>query len=554
MSFAGYTSAVRIEGGYALTFTVDATTNVFTTPTPHGLSVNSIIDVSSSGTLPAGLNNFWAGRWAMNCVESVPTTTTFTLKFQEDDTFGTCSSTGSRTPVPVDVTDTGSGTHSIWDNTGNIHLYSFSGFPQGTTFSYRRDGAINYAATFSSSKPQFSNTEPLTWFFKIPAVTAAQSWPITFVTSESGASEVNPQTNGFTLVTKTLTPISKIGPSAASYTTIPELARWENYLTTASDGGGTSPGVGSGTGPRCPDPDNPSFTVTYPTSGGQDIWQYDGPDIYYRMAFYFNDSKWNNCGNYILNTVSNYLDSSTPQPYYFTMFRGILRAYYYTRQYNHRAAIIRASGSSSNTYIYRGSLDNTLMREMSGAYDVQRARRKLTGTFNYTEPDFVSVLIGLLDEIGNEGTIATFNQPYMGGMIMRSLVDYYLEHNDERIPIVIKQYIDVLWDDWYDTTAKAVWYNSYPQGERCFGDDCQAVTEEVGGFTGGYLNGMIFPAFHFIWRLNGDNTYRDRGDELWQYIFGADYALEAFHAKNWTEMNYWAMDAYKWRTNKKRAH
>lgn len=552
MSFAGYTSGIRIEGGYTNAFTCNVTTNVCTTASPHGLSVNNIVNVTSTGNLPTGLHDRWAANWAMNCVESVPTSTTFTLKFQQDPEFGTCTSTGSRTPVPVDFTDTGSGTHYLWDNTGNIHLYSWSGFPQGTTYSFRRSGAINYSAVFSSSKPQFAYNAAITMFIKVPAVTAAGNYPITITTSESGASEVNTQTVSYTLVAKTITPISKIGPTADSYTAIPGLSRWEDFLTKSTDGGGTSTGQGGDSKPRCPNPEDPSFTMVFPTNNGIEVWQYDGAEIYYRMAFHFNDPKWNNCGNYITNIVSSYLDGADTQPYFYTMFRGLTRAYYYTRQYNHRLAILRAS-TGTIQYI-EGTLDNTRMREMSGALDRVNARIKITGVYNYTKPDYISVIIGILDEISNGGTISTFNQPFMGGMLIRNLTEEYREHNDERIPIVVKQYLDALWNDWYDPTIKGVWYSSYPEGERCFGENCQAVTDTLGIYDGNVLNGMIFPGFHFIWRLNGNNIYRDRGDELWQYMFGANLLLEPYHAKNWTEMNYWASDAYLWRTNQKRAH
>lgn len=79
----------------SFTFTATAATDILTTSSAHGLAVNDVIRVSTTGTLPAGL----AANTDYNVI-SVPSTTTLKV---------------STTPggTSVNITTTGSGTHTL---------------------------------------------------------------------------------------------------------------------------------------------------------------------------------------------------------------------------------------------------------------------------------------------------------------------------------------------------------------------------------------------------------------------------------------------------------
>ena len=95
--------------GISFTFTVVASTDVITTNSAHGLSVGDEIRVSSTTTLPTGLSAS-----TTYFVETVPSTTTLTLS----------SISGGAT---LDITNTGSGTHSLWPTNRSYYVISASG-------------------------------------------------------------------------------------------------------------------------------------------------------------------------------------------------------------------------------------------------------------------------------------------------------------------------------------------------------------------------------------------------------------------------------------------
>lgn len=89
------------------TFTADAGTNVITTSASHGLTVGTRVVLSTTGTLPAGLEA-WTRSNVRNYFVSAPTANQMTLSL----------ASGGDT---VDITDTGNGTHTI-NETDPIHL------------------------------------------------------------------------------------------------------------------------------------------------------------------------------------------------------------------------------------------------------------------------------------------------------------------------------------------------------------------------------------------------------------------------------------------------
>jgi hypothetical protein len=95
------------------TFTVDAGTNVFTMAS-HGLAVNDTLQVVTTGTLPGGL-----AVSTTYTVKTTPSASTFTL----------FAANGVDTR---DITDTGTGTHSIYTTVQSIYrTLPFSGYSTG---------------------------------------------------------------------------------------------------------------------------------------------------------------------------------------------------------------------------------------------------------------------------------------------------------------------------------------------------------------------------------------------------------------------------------------
>ena len=102
-------SAGLLPKGISFTFTVVASTDVITTHSAHGLSIGDQVRASSTTTLPAGLSAS-----TTYFVETVPSPTTLTLSV---------ISGGST----LDITNTGSGTHSLWPTNRSYYVISASG-------------------------------------------------------------------------------------------------------------------------------------------------------------------------------------------------------------------------------------------------------------------------------------------------------------------------------------------------------------------------------------------------------------------------------------------
>ena len=116
----------------------------------------------------------------------------------------------------------------------------------------------------------------------------------------------------------------------------------------------------------------------------------------------------------------------------------------------YKVALLRMSDPALGHPYTMGSMYDFRIREQSFSFARLLIRRRLTGVQSYFEGDYISSLVGMLDEISNGGTLYQFHQPFMVGLAMRELTDYYREHNDERIPVVIRQYLDRFWADWYN--------------------------------------------------------------------------------------------------------
>lgn len=247
MSFAGYRHVMTFRvSRQKTTFTCDPVTEVCTSPSAHGLLPGHWAYVSSTGTLPGGLYTLRYSQHEAMCV-NVLSSTTFTLasKWSEDSH---CGNT-----YPVDITSSGTGTHSIYLREGGpVYVNSLTGYPAGTTITWRVNKTA--AVGHSTRSNGYSESNPaeavVTMFAKVPAITPAGRYSVKVQWSESDVSAVNTKDTAYTLKAITLTPISKHGPARSSYTTIPGYQTsaipdypersWENILVSASNSGGAS--------------------------------------------------------------------------------------------------------------------------------------------------------------------------------------------------------------------------------------------------------------------------------------------------------------------------
>ncbi len=563
MSFAGYMHVMVFRAGKAIRFTCDPDTDVCTTEQPHKLLENAPFFVYSTGKLPEGLAVAMTGEYVPYCLAYVSPT-----KFKIRVMPSPQSSCASNLPL-VDLKSKGEGTQYLYTaylpglsvpgagsaNTP-IQIQSIKGYPRGTVFSWRMNLSVMLPwITTDGLGETEHHTMMLPMFAKVPAVTPPGDYRITINTSENRASNLHPNSFQYTLNAVELpkTPIS----DPSSYPAIPGMKKWETIMVSDKDGGGSD--WRSSPYPRCANrkyPDAPlgwakpdgsvsmkNTGVPYPVGLGDfsRVWYYND-ETFFKVAKYTNDPTWANCGIYIANAMRDqYLLKGPNTVFAFAYFPwALVAAYRSTQDPSYKEAVVRiADGGTA----YWGWLGDAEMREHAYAFERRLARLALTGETDYNLQYFAEGTLATLYGNATGAPDRSFNQPFMLGLAMRPLIRWYLISHDERIPVVIKLLLDRFWDEWYDKQAHHYLANPEPEGPRCT-SDCQK-------YTGSILNNLVAPAFAWYWRLTGDDTYRERGDDLFshEYTDGNPWS-----GKEWSQSFYWSWDFVAWRQGKEAAY
>ncbi len=560
MSFAGYMHTMAFRAAKAVPFTCDPDTDICKTAQPHHLLDNAPFFVASTGKLPDPLLPALAGEYMPYC-----------LVYEGPDTFKIRAPVGPERgcdpSLPlVDIKSKGEGTQYFYAtyNPGRstpgernvpIVIQSIKGYPRGTVFTWRMEQNTMLPAI---TKGGLAETETssmfVTMFAKVPAVTPPGEYRITVRTSEDRATDLHPNSFRYTLTAVEL-PQTRIA-DPTSYPPIPGLKKWEYVMTANKDGGGAD----IKHYPRCPNreyPDAPmgwatpdgSFTpkntgVPYPVDmnfGGMlRVWYYSD-ETFFRIAKYTNDPTWANCGIYIAKTMRDHFLLESPKiPAYMYFPWTLVAAYDWTKDPSYKEAAIKIADEGT---AYFGWLCDAEIRENAYALERRLARLQLTGEPDYNMQYFAEFSLAQLYGNATGAPDRSFNQPFMLGLAMRPLIRWYLISHDERIPVVIKLVLDRSWDKWYDQKAHHYLFNPEPYGERC-----NAKCQEYAGNT---LNNFVDPAFAWYWRLTADNTYLERGDDLFAHQYDENYPWDA---REWSWGFYWTWDFVDWREGKKPAY
>jgi hypothetical protein len=138
-------------------------------------------------------------------------------------------------------------------------------------------------------------------------------------------------------------------------------------------------------------------------------------------------------------------------------------------------------------------------------------------------------------------------QPFMVGLNMQALIAYYEKYQDPRIPSLIRLATDELYKLAWRPTGGGFYYNS--------GIGTGADQAEPG------LNLLIAPAYAWMYKMTGETMYRDRGDEI--FAAGVHYTHCAsspdstcpgvtkggylWSGKQFNQQYVWSIDYVRWR-------
>ncbi len=318
------------------------------------------------------------------------------------------------------------------------------------------------------------------------------------------------------------------GPPA-SYPPIPSLGEWRSNMTTY--GAGNWCNVLTRTGGPC--------GAAYE----QCSWYYDGERVFYQIADYTKNTKWDICA---LNVQAHYRDqyvlAQTPPgavPGWRVFPDGLYMNYLRTGDPLSKAAVHDLATHAAGSSLRSWHIPASLIREATYMLTAKRLDTKLGNDSSRQMQQMVSVVLGQIDQITSGG--AEWNQPFMDGLAAEALIHYYEDgHQDDvRVPAAIQKLADWLWANaWIPNKgAGYFYYNSY---QASIG---MAEDESLRN-----LNLLIAPMYAWLFKMTGNAKYQVEGDQI--FASGVQYepgGTLGWSGKNFMQQYRWSFDFVKWR-------
>jgi hypothetical protein len=119
--------------------------------------------------------------------------------------------------------------------------------------------------------------------------------------------------------------------------------------------------------------------------------------------------------------------------------------------------------------------------------------------------------------------------PFMVGLTMEALINYYEKTGDVRIPTQIRLAADGLWSTAWVPASSSFYYESA-------GDQTVGIAD---------LNLLIAPAYAWLWQKTGAAKYLQSGDQV--FAGGVLYA-NFWSGKQFSQNYRWSFDYVNWRS------
>jgi len=267
-------------------------------------------------------------------------------------------------------------------------------------------------------------------------------------------------------------------------------------------------------------------SITKLTTWEGNLWYYDGMRVYFQIADYTKDDFWKACVGYIENVYKPYAMSGATGWRVFP--HGLYQDYLRNNDATSKDAAIALATVSSFAKVGGGVIYgvNGMFRE--SAYLIHAYR--IAGLLGSPNPKLyaraVDFVLGAIDQefVSNSDP---YQKPFMTGLLMEALIQYYEESKDPRVPPAIKAAVDGLWDRAWIPGKKAFYYESTAPA---------TAAPDV--------NMLIAPAYAWIYKLTGDTVYQQRGDLIFQ---GAVEGAWLDQGKQFNQSYRWSFDYVNWR-------
>jgi hypothetical protein len=384
--------------------------------------------------------------------------------------------------------------------------------PPNTTFSYTTFEEGTCCGTYFW-KPEDSYPSEPTFILKLQTQpsTPLGVHPVTIETLSNG---VRKKTIFTVFVDPPPQPVS---PGSLSFPPIPDKDIWEQKMTQYGR----------------------HWCGTAVGDDQQTTWYYDGQRVYFQIRDYTNDPFWDGCANQVEQANKSYIRG---QNYSIGGFKVFTEGLYQDRIRNFDTDsendVLRLAQDSHYAGIKGGSPDGKLLRETAYIIETWLHKEALTGSPVTRLPRSVDYALGHIDQMVVSRT-AEFVQPFMLGLNAEALIRYHEKYQDPRIPWAVKDAMDWIWENTRVPNCSGG-YVCFLFADRfydcCGGGDRDPATD---------LNNLISPAFAWLYKTFGDETYQIRGDQI--FAAGARIGAVDFRGKQYAEGYRWSFDYVRWR-------
>ena len=265
------------------------------------------------------------------------------------------------------------------------------------------------------------------------------------------------------------------------------------------------------------------------------VWYYDGARVYFQIADYTGDRKWENCAFNVARQYRDYVTTGDGKvPGYRVFPHGLRMAYERSKDESYRRAVMLLAKNSP--YAQQGGMfGSEWVRENAYAAEAYINAEKLGAPRDPRLARVVDYLLAYF-EMSFVSRVTPGHQTFMDGLAAEALIEAYGLTKDPRVLPTLEIMCDWMWREGWDHKRKQLVYNPEPKGPNCT-DGCQSYATD--------LVNLVAPAFAWVWRQTGEDKYRAEGDDLCAHALDSDIS---YSGKIFSQNYRWSFDYVRWRS------
>jgi hypothetical protein len=243
---------------------------------------------------------------------------------------------------------------------------------------------------------------------------------------------------------------------------------------------------------------------------------YDRAEIFYNWYNRTGDDSYLDKANALaINYRDNYLQANDYAPSaHWSQIAGVALHYVATGDEASRTAVGRVADTFAVPYYLAGAgdatqleMDNRVQARTLEAFIYAAELDAPSGkglNWNTLAQQTLDKILSTQDADGayRFDTYGGNVKPFMTGMLNDTLIDYYnMVEADPRIVTAVKKSLDYLWTNCWDEATQ-----SFKYLENAYGGEPDDPSPD--------LNNMITAGFGWVYKMTGDETYKERGDQV----------------------------------------